>query len=52
MPKLTTRAHQPAPAPMPSRRLTAAGTHHPGDSDPNPDEAPRRVRATQSGGAR
>lgn len=52
MPKLTARAHEHAPAPLSSRRLAAAGTHHPGDSDPNPDEALRRVRATRPGGAR
>ncbi|MCY0926911.1 hypothetical protein OTB20_11990 [Streptomyces sp. H27-H1] len=31
---------------------SAPPPHHPGDSDPNPDEALRRVRATSAGGAR
>lgn len=48
MPKLTVRA--PERAPLPSRRLAAASSR-PGDSDPNPDEALRRVRAS-AGGAR
>ncbi|MFJ4863421.1 hypothetical protein [Streptomyces sp. NPDC088748] len=52
MPKLTARAREHAPAPMTGRRLTAAGAHRPGDSDPNPDEALRRARAAQPGGAR
>jgi hypothetical protein len=33
-------------------RTSAPPPHHPGDSDPDPDEALRRVRATPTGGAR
>ncbi|MFD9515922.1 hypothetical protein [Streptomyces sp. NPDC059979] len=47
MPKLTVRA--PERAPLPHQRLTTVS--HPGDSDPDANEALRRVRAT-AGGAR
>lgn len=33
-------------------RVSAPPSPRPGDSDPNPDEALRRVRATRPGGAR
>lgn len=36
---------------MPARS-SAPSPHRPGDSDPNPDEALRRVRSTPVGGAR
>lgn len=35
---------------MPARS-SVPPPHHPGDSDPNPDEVLRRVRATPAGGA-